>query len=231
LTQQAKLSGEAAMAKTTTHNEGGWRLGIVCADPLRVLGLEAILGDRPDIKLVPLSGVGELHGASLSSVVIDAGSTDHLFELLETFWRARPDLKLIVIGMEEDHAYIQKVIGAGAKGYLSQTATEAEIRMAIDIVQDGSVWAPRKVLAKLLVNTNRVRSATVVQAVETKITGREAEVLQLLIQGQPNRVIAKSMGIDQATVKAHVGRLMRKMGVTNRISLSVQAVNEYLVEK
>ena len=83
-------------------------------------------------------------------VLIDAECTDHLFELIATFRQVRPQLKLIVLGNETIPEYIQRVIGAGAKGYLRLTAKEAEIRMAIEMVRDGSVWAPRKVLSRLL---------------------------------------------------------------------------------
>jgi DNA-binding NarL/FixJ family response regulator len=84
------------------------------------------------------------------------------------------------------------------------------------------------VLARLLeASAGERRNATP----EPKFTEREAQVLQLLVAGRPNREIAEALGIDAATVKAHVGRLMRKMGVDNRIALSVQAVNRNLVAK
>jgi DNA-binding NarL/FixJ family response regulator len=66
-------------------------------------------------------------------------------------------------------------------------------------------------------------------AVEPKFTERESEVLKLLVEGHPNRVIAGELGIDLATVKKHVGALMRKVGVKNRIALSVQVVNRRLL--
>jgi DNA-binding NarL/FixJ family response regulator len=121
------------------------------------------------------------------------------------------------------------VIGAGAKGYLSHAARENEIRLAVEIVSDGSVWAPRKVLARLL-----EASATAADAygpAEPKFTERESQVLKLLVSGRPNREIAEALGIDAATVKAHVGRLMRKVGVENRIALTMQAVNRNLIAK
>ena len=55
------------------------------------------------------------------------------------------------------------------------------------------------------------------------------QVLKLLVEGHPNRVIADTLGIDLATVKKHVGTLMRKVGVKNRIALSVQVVNRKLL--
>ena len=130
----------------------------------------------------------------------------------------RPLLRLIVLGDETCQEHIQRVIGAGAKGYLSLTAKESEIRMAIEMVRDGSVWAPRKVLSRLL---DSQRSVAKSPAPWPKFTVRERQVLDLLRAGRANREIAIALGIDEGTVKAHIGRLMRKVGVNNRIALTV----------
>jgi DNA-binding NarL/FixJ family response regulator len=194
------------------------RVGVVATDPLRVLGLKAIFSEALQLEIVHLSVPGALDDANLGLVLIDAGCTPHLLELISTFRHARPLLKLIVLGDESSPEYIQRVVGAGAKGYLALTASESEIRMAIDTVRDGSVWAPRKVLAQLLDSQrNPGRSPTEAP----RFTPRELEVLNLLRAGQPNREIALSLGIDEGTVKAHIGRLMRKVGVNNRIALTI----------
>ena len=213
---------------TKETQEELFRIGLIATDPLRVLGLKTIIAEGGCAEVIAVDGPGALDSSGVSMVLIDAACTDHLFELLETFRRSRPHLRLIVIGLEEDHEHIQRVIGAGAKGYLSHTARENEIRLAVEIVRDGSVWAPRKVLARLLEATSVERQNA---TPEPKFTERETQVLQLLVAGRPNREIAEALGIDAATVKAHVGRLMRKMGVDNRIALSVQAVNRNLVAK
>lgn len=213
---------------TDIKHDEPFRIGLIATDPLRMLGLQAIVAENGATEVIPVAGPGALDASGVSLVLIDAACTDHLFELVETFRRSRPHIRLVVIGLQEDQDYIQKVIGAGVKGYLSHTARENEIRMAIEIVRDGSVWAPRKVLARLLeATTSEGRNLPP----EPKFTERETQVLQLLVAGRPNRDIAEALGIDAATVKAHVGRLMRKMGVDNRIALSVQAVNRNLVAK
>jgi DNA-binding NarL/FixJ family response regulator len=201
------------------------RLGLIATDPLRIMGLQTIFAEGLKADVIPLSVPGALDASGVSLILIDASCTDHILELLATFRRSRPHLRLIVIGLDDEHKYIQRIIGAGAKGYLTHEAKENEIRMAIDIVRDGSVWAPRKVLARLL-----EASAGDMQAGlgEPKFTEREGQVLRLLVDGSPNREIASALGIDEATVKAHVGRLMRKVGVTNRIALTMQALNRNL---
>jgi DNA-binding NarL/FixJ family response regulator len=227
------LSEEAAQAMTDKpdkKSQGPLKLGLVATDPLRILGLQTIFSEDAvkggPVEIIPLSVPGALDASGVSLILIDAACTDHIFELLATFRRTRPHLRLIVLGLEEDHEYIQRIIGAGAKGYLAHTAKSSEVRLAIEIVQDGSAWAPRKVLANLLDLSSTEERRT---DVEPKFTERESEVLKLLVEGHPNRVIAGELGIDLATVKKHVGALMRKVGVKNRIALSVQVVNRKLL--
>jgi DNA-binding NarL/FixJ family response regulator len=210
------------MEETTSRER--LRLGMITTDPLRILGLQAIFSDD-GAEVISLSVPGAMDSSGVSLILIDGTCTDHLFELLGTFRRTRPHLRLIVLGLEEDHDYIQRVIGAGAKGYLAHTATESETRLAIEIVQDGSVWAPRKVMARLLESAAEMHN----NVADPKFTEREGQVLRLLIAGRANREIAIVLGIDVNTVKAYVGRLMRKVGVENRIALTVQAVNRKFV--
>lgn len=216
--------------KPEKKSQGPLKLGLVATDPLRILGLQTIFSEDAvkggPVEIIPLSVPGALDASGVSLILIDAACTDHIFELLATFRRTRPHLRLIVLGLEEDHEHIQRIIGAGAKGYLAHTAKSTEVRLAIEIVQDGSAWAPRKVLANLLDLSSTEERRT---DVEPKFTERESEVLKLLVEGHPNRVIAGELGIDLATVKKHVGALMRKVGVKNRIALSVQVVNRKLL--
>jgi DNA-binding NarL/FixJ family response regulator len=194
------------------------RVGVVATDPLRVLGLKAIFRDVMQLEIVHLSIPGALNDGDLCLVLIDAECTDHLFELVGTFRQVHPQLKLIVLGNDTSQDYIERVIGAGAKGYLPLTAQEADIRMAIEMVRDGSVWAPRKVLSRLL---DSHRSTAKSPSSPPHFTPRERQVLNLLREGQPNREIALALGIDEGTVKAHIGRLLRKVGVNNRTALTI----------
>src|ERR1700748_1970799 len=122
------------------------RLGLVAADPLRILGLQTGLEQSGSGGGVALSVPGALQAEALTLVLIDAHCTDHLFELIASFRRSRPQTRLMVMGSNANLDYVQRIIGAGAKASLFETARSEEIRMAIDVVRDGSVWAPRKVL-------------------------------------------------------------------------------------
>ena len=203
-------------------------IGLVATDSLRIAGLQAIFEEQAQVEVVPLSVAGALRTRALNLVIVDSTSTDYLFELLATFRRTRPGLKLLVIGESAGIDYIERVIGAGAKGFLSETATAEELNLALKVVQDGSIWAPRKVLARLLESRTATRPPAGAPS-GPRLTLRESQVVKLLVSGKSNREIGERMGINAGTVKAHLGRIMRKTGSASRIELTMYLLNQHLV--
>ena len=209
--------------------EGRVRVGVVAADPLRLLGLLTILEEALGLQAVGLTLEGIAAEKKLAALLIDVRSCEEgLTDVIARLHQERTELKIVVVGETLDAGLIQTVIGAGAKGYLLETSDEKEICMAMEVVLDGSVWAPRKVLARLIDASGAVAVAGQVEGhgIAEKMTPREQEVLQLLMDGGSNRQIAASMGIDEVTVKAHLGRMLRKTGSSNRIELTLRAMEE-----
>ena len=120
------------------------QLGIVAADPLRSVGILAILEDMPMVHALALDWDTAFENDELAGILIDVRlNMNDLIETIQRLRRERPEMKVIAMGVPLQPNQVQAVIGAGAKGYLAETATEAEIRMAVEVVLDGSVWAPR----------------------------------------------------------------------------------------
>jgi DNA-binding NarL/FixJ family response regulator len=196
------------------------------------MGLVAILEETAGVAAYPLK-MDEVCGEQrLDLVLLDIQeSLEAILHTIARIRRERPALKPVVMGEPLTPEQIQAVIGAGAKGFLLRSAGVNEISMAIEIVLDGSIWAPRKVLARLVeagtAGAENVGAPAVHQeSVEEMITGREREVLHLLMNGRSNREIAAAMGIEQATVKAHLGRMLRKTRAKNRVELTLRAMEE-----
>lgn len=201
------------------------QLGIVAADPLRSVGLLAILEDIPNLSAQAMDWDTAFENDELAAMLIDVRlSVSDLIETIHRLRRERPERKIIAMGVALAANHVQAVIGAGAKGYLAETASEAEIRMAVEVVLDGSVWAPRKVLAQLI-DAGGVQSIAA-DSIAKKMTPRESEVLHLLMEGKSNRDIADSLKIDEVTVKAHLGRMLRKTGASNRVELTLRSLDE-----
>jgi DNA-binding NarL/FixJ family response regulator len=210
-------------------------VGIVTSDPLRSLGLVSILEEMPgvsaavvefDTVMAPESGSAERFTALM---VHQRATADALLPTIARIRRARPGVKLMIMGEMLPPEDVQTVIGAGAKGYLADTATVKEIVMATEIVLDGSIWAPRKVLAALI-DAGSVRGASQrgggADPIDPMLTDRERDVLNLLMNGRSNREIAAAMGVEAATVKAHIGRMLRKTKASNRVELTLRAMED-----
>jgi DNA-binding NarL/FixJ family response regulator len=104
------------------------------------------------------------------------------------------------------------------------------VRHAIDIVTSGSIWAPRRLLSRLIDRLLHVPKV-ISEAQGTELTQRERQVLELLLMAHSTREIASQLGIEQRTVKAYIGRLMRKAGADNRVQLSVSALSRSLLPR
>jgi DNA-binding NarL/FixJ family response regulator len=119
---------------------------------------------------------------------------------------------------------VLEAIVAGARGYLDLNADAEMVWDAIDAVTSGTIWAPRRLLSKLIDRLLKVRDSSLTNA-GPHLTNREHEVLDLIMEACSNREIARQLGIEERTVKAHVGRLMQKTGTENRTELSMRELN------
>ena len=218
----------ATAVKTAPIKKPLIRLAVVESDPLRFVGFRALFDSEPDFELISasLSEISGLQGIDL--ILLGNRNGQNLFDLMASLKAARPDLRIIVTGAGIDEETILKAIAAGAKGYVDEAASPAEFVQAIRIVNQGSVWAPRRVLSIFI---ERVTSSPgrIFPAGRVTFTDREKEVLELLVVGRSNKEIGSVLGIEERTVKAHVAKLMRKVGVQNRIALSVHAITHSLV--
>jgi DNA-binding NarL/FixJ family response regulator len=204
-------------------------IGLVSDEPIRLEGLSSIFEQpshqgKPPLLPIPGSIDELLARSSLEHMVVDLHSSSGGLEILERIRRKRPSLKLIVIGPEGNDELAMESIIAGARAYLELTAGPETVRMAIEVVTSGSIWAPRRLLSKLIDRLLKVPDSSLTNGTP-HLTDRESQVLDLILQARSNREIARHLGIEERTVKAHVGRLMRKAGADNRIELSMRVLN------
>ncbi len=209
---------------------GTAHIGVVASDPLRSLGLVSVLEEMPGVTAAAVELDTALHGDGFAALLIHLHSPlEVLLQSIMKMRKAKSGLKLIVMSEALLPDEVQAVIGAGAKGYVAETASINEIVMAVEVVLDGSIWAPRKVLAALIESTGgggTGRNERSSEPIREMLTDRERDVLLLLMNGRSNREIAAAMGIEPATVKAHLGRMLRKTKSSNRVELTLRAMEE-----
>jgi DNA-binding NarL/FixJ family response regulator len=214
---------------SSIRNHEPIHIGLVSDEPVRLEGLASVF-EQPSQQgrppLLPVAGTIEelVARSSIEYIVVDLHSFSGGLEILETIRRVRPSLKLIVIGPEGNDELVLDSIVAGARAYLELTAGPETVRAAIDVVTGGSIWAPRRLLSKLIDRLLKVPDSSLTNA-NPHLTDRERQVLDLILQARSNREIARHLGIEERTVKAHVGRLLRKAGADNRIELTMRVLN------
>ena len=153
---------------------------------------------RPDVVLMDLA-MPEIDG-------IDATAS-----LLERV----PSAQVIALTSFSDRGRILGAIGAGAVGYMLKDATPDELVAGIRAAARGeSPLAPKAARTLLEAHTEKEPEL---------LRGREREILELLAAGQPNKLIARQLGITEKTVKSHLTNIYRQIGVTDRVQAALWA--------
>ena len=204
------------------------RIAVVESDPLRFVGLRALLDPEQDFELtaVSLAEIASLQDIDVALVRDQVGAS--LLDFMDTVRTLQSGWRVLVTGPEVDDRSILNALAVGAKGYINEAAPASEFALAIRIVHQGLVWAPRRVLATFIERANDLARSQFLPG-PMSLTSREKQVLKMLVGGRSNKEIAGPLGIEERTVKAHVAKLMRKAGVQNRIALSVHAITHSLV--
>jgi len=204
------------------------RIALIETDPLRLVGLRALLEPIPNVEIF-YGSLPEVLERSNIDIVSIASPHGHAFEqIMAHFQSARPALPIVVTGPTSDPETIYRAIAFGAKAYVNEAGPINEFIRAIHAVREGLIWAPRNVIS-LFIDRQASHSARTFGLGGSHFTSRERQVLSMLVEGRSNKEIAAPLGIEERTVKAHVAKLMRKVGVANRIALTVHVLSRSLV--
>ena len=135
--------------------------------------------------------------------------------------RARnPAVQILMLTSYAEDQQVQKVISAGALGYVLKDVAKAELLKAMSTVARGEPWLHAEA-QRLLVN--RMRKPSELNPLEL-LTDRERSVLKLLAQGQSNRSIGKSLQLTEGTVKGYVSNILAKLKLEDRTQAALLAV-------
>lgn len=147
---------------------------------------------------------------------------------METLRHSLPESRVIVLTSFLDDDRLLRAVQAGAAGYLLKDVEPAELARAIRTAHAGEALIAPAAAARL-VQAIAGSAAPTPRQRERELTRREHEVLELLARGHANKRIALELGISEKTVKAHVGRVLAKLGVPDRTQAALLAVREGLV--
>lgn len=139
-------------------------------------------------------------------------------EAIAAIRREWPGAKVIVLTTYDGDEDIYRSLQAGAQGYLLKDMFFDELESAIRAVHAGGRKIPGVVAERL---AERMGGSN--------LTGRELEVLELIVGGRSNKEIGSALGISEATVKSHINSILGKLGVTDRTQAATTALQRGIV--
>lgn len=132
-----------------------------------------------------------------------------------------PGLPTIVVSGHEEAQVARRALAHGASAYIPKSSSGEQIVQAIRTVLDGDVWLPHSLLgdSSSALKDDEAEIATRVAS----LTPQQFRVLTMIAEGLLNKQIAYDLGVSEATVKAHMTAIMRKLGVNNRTQVALAA--------
>ncbi|MEI7473849.1 MAG: response regulator transcription factor [bacterium] len=146
-----------------------------------------------------------------------------------------PDIKVIVLTSHHTEDEVIQVIAAGANAFAMKDIKTEYLIMVIQSVNEGAFWLDpaiaKVVLEKkpAIMTQQKPQSRASFKAEHSNLTEREYEVLKLVVDGQSNNDIAKTLNISEHTAKAHVCSIIQKLVVDDRTQAAVKALKDGLV--
>jgi DNA-binding NarL/FixJ family response regulator len=199
-------------------------------------GFRRILEDDPGITVVGeartgLEAIEQCKELKPDVVVMDLsmpelGGLEATAEIL----KADPQIKILILSMYSNEAYVRKAFELGAKGYILKNAIEVDLTRAVMALAEGQAYFSPGVSHIVLESMKAGTFQGTSQDPYEKLTLREKEVLQLIAQGKSNKEIATLLNISVNTVAVHRARVMETLNLHRTAELVLFAVKKGLIQ-
>ncbi len=207
---------------------------VIVADDHTILreGVCSLLALQDDIEVVGEASDGAEALELLSQAAVDVVILDMVMprmnglEATREIRRRWPEVKILILSMYDDDAYVQQVIQAGASGYVLKRVATEDLVHAIREVHSGASFLYPPIAAKLIDDYRRIVRGDATLGV---LTPREQEVLRLIAEGNTNQDIAGILGLSRKTVESHRGNIMRKLQLHDVTDLVKYAIRKGIV--
>src|ERR1700733_8677456 len=211
----------------------GAKVLILCVNRLLRKSIARILAKRTDFEIAaqaePCTSFERIRDSGADVLVLD--SLDFLLDSFASSPAAgKLDLsvKSLLIAMADDRSCFLTAIRRGARGYVLQNASAADVVAAVRSVAEGHAVCPPHYTEFLFdcVATQAAELPNSRKRAEWGLTRREQQLIPLIGRGLSNKEIANHLNISEQTVKNHIHRILRKVGVMDRLSIYEVFQNE-----
>lgn len=151
---------------------------------------------------------------------------------LESLRQQFPSLPVVVLSARDESAVVVGALDAGAMGFIPKTSSNELMISALRLVLSGGIYVPPQAIAGAFHDAAAASPAPVspfserapaTEPSEIGLTERQSEVLALMLQGKPNKVICRELNLAEGTVKIHVTAILKALGASNRTQAVIAA--------
>jgi DNA-binding NarL/FixJ family response regulator len=193
-------------------------------------GLRALLANiSPGVSISEAAtvecAIDECRSTQFRMVLLDLGlaTTDGL-QTLESFRKSVSDIPIVVLSGDQEPRHIRSAIDLGAVGFIPKSHSSELMIAALRFVLAGGIYLPTNVLEETAEQEHAVAAlGKSVSMAFARLSPRQEEVAQLLLQGSSNKVIARRLGLSEGTVKAHVSAIFQIIGAKSRVEAVIIA--------
>jgi DNA-binding NarL/FixJ family response regulator len=213
------------------------KLRIVVGDDHTLVrqGLKKILEEHADWEVVAEAGDGRQAVSQTVSLEPDVAILDIGMPLLNgidatrQIIRKSPNVRVLILSMHAEEAYITQALQAGAKGYLLKDSADTDLIRGVTAVAAGkSFFSPAVAGVMLDEYVRHLADKGIVDRYEA-LSEREREIFQLVAEGHSNKEIAEMLSVSPATVETHRAHILQKLDVHNTAELVLYAVRRGVI--
>lgn len=197
--------------------------------PIMRHGLAQLIRAELDLSVIGEAGTAEeaivkIKDLNPHLIILDITLPDkHGLELLKELRLLKPDVLILVLSMHDESLYAERILRAGAQGYLMKETAADNLIIAIRKVLEGGVYISDRMASQLLHSLAGNRKTNTMSPIE-KLSDRELEILHLIGAGKGSRAIADQLNISVRTVDAHRAHIKDKLRLPDGNSLVLFAV-------
>ncbi|KQT15807.1 MAG: response regulator [Bradyrhizobium sp.] len=199
------------------------RITLTDDHPLVLAGMKALLQAVDDIEIVGEATDGQTALDIIREVTPDIAIVDISLpgisglEVARTVATQLPQVRLLALTVHEDHAYVQPMLQAGARGYLLKRSAADELERAVRAIASGGLYLDPAIAEKALPSSAGAHPSA--ETTGSELTPRESEVLRFIAQGFSNKEIAGQLNISIKTVETYKARALEKLGLFTRADI------------
>ena len=204
------------------------------------IGIKSLFNDYPEMEIIgeASSGKEAVEKSKLIKpdiVLMDLGLPDITgIEATKKILEHNNNIKVIILTSHITENEVNEALQAGARAYVVKDIPTEFLMNVIKMIKAGAMWLDPHIVPFIKdkncgIIPSRQLSRSVFKERHSNLTQREYEVLKLIVDGQSNSDIAKTLTISEHTAKAHVCNIIQKLVVDDRTQAAVKALKEGLV--